>query len=100
MEYDVFTPEQKQTLKQIASQQTKFKGQIFTLAKPGLCQDSTLNLIAIRVPIGLKIDAGIQSYHANNLEAGFFQTVLLKMVGDPDAPSTHPDDKRDRRGRQ
>jgi hypothetical protein len=41
----------------------------------------------------MAIDAGIQEYHENNLDAGFFQTVLLKMIGDPDQPSTHPDDQ-------
>lgn len=93
VEYDVFTPEQKQTLKQIASQQTKFKGQILYVGQTRPLSRFYPEPDYYSCADWLKIDAGIQSYHANNLEAGFFQTVLLKMVGDPDAPSTHPDDQ-------
>lgn len=39
----------------------------------------------------LKIDARIQGFHAENLDNGFFQSVLMQIVGDPDAPTTHPD---------
>lgn len=39
----------------------------------------------------IKIDARIQGFHAENLDNGFFQSVLMQIVGDPDAPTTHPD---------
>jgi len=39
----------------------------------------------------IKIDARIQGFHAENLDNGFFQSVLMQIVGDPDEPTTHPD---------
>lgn len=38
------------------------------------------------------IEAAIAIFHNENLENSFFQSVLLRMIGDPNAPSQHPDD--------
>ncbi len=39
----------------------------------------------------IKIDARIQGFHAENLDNGFFQSVLMQIIGNPDEPTTHPD---------
>jgi hypothetical protein len=93
VEYDVFTPNQKQTLAQIAKQTEKFKGQILYVGQTRPLSRFYPEPEYYSAQGWLKIDAGIQDYHSNNLEAGFFQTVLLKMIGNPDDPSTHPDDQ-------
>lgn len=93
IEYDVFT-DQKSTRLQISKQQTKFKGQILYVGQTRPLSRFYPEPDYYAASGWLKIDAGIQQYHGNNLDAGFFQTVLLKMIGDPDAPSTHPEDQR------
>lgn len=38
----------------------------------------------------IEIDAKIQEFHAENLQNGFFQSVLMTVVGDPSTPSNNP----------
>jgi hypothetical protein len=38
-----------------------------------------------------KVDADIASFHKSNLQDGFLQQILFKMIGDPNAPSMNPD---------
>jgi hypothetical protein len=38
----------------------------------------------------IEIDAKIQEFHAENLENGFFQSVLMNVIGDPSAWSKNP----------
>ncbi len=38
----------------------------------------------------IQIDAKIQEFHNENLENGFFQSVLMNVIGDPSAKSTNP----------
>lgn len=38
----------------------------------------------------IQIDAKIQEFHNENLENGFFQSVLMNVIGDPSAPSKNP----------
>lgn len=40
----------------------------------------------------MRIDAQIGQFHSNNLNNGFYQSVLMRVVGDPNQQSTHPDD--------
>jgi|GEM_PF-5444258 len=37
------------------------------------------------------VDGKIQSFHASNLDNGFFQSVLLSLIGDPDAACDSPE---------
>lgn len=93
-EFDTFNPDPKVVLAQMARDKNKYKGQILYVAftrplsrfYPLPYYYSAHNWMAI--------DAGIGQFHNNNLEAGFFQTVLLKMIGDPNQPSQHPDDQK------
>lgn len=42
----------------------------------------------------IQIDAKIQEFHNENLENGFFQSVLMNVIGDPSAPSNNPKYKK------
>lgn len=39
------------------------------------------------------VDGQIQQFHKNNMDNGFFQSALLKVIGNPNEPSEHPEDK-------
>ena len=39
----------------------------------------------------IQVDAGIQEFHDQNIENGFFQSVLINMIGDPSKPSRNPE---------
>lgn len=97
-EYDLFNPDRKVVLAQIAKSQSgkknTYKGQIlyFANTKPLSRFYSIPSYYAAKH--WLSIDGAIGEFHSNNLDAGFFQTVLLKMIGNPDEPSTHPDDQK------
>ena len=41
----------------------------------------------------MAIDEAIGGFHHNNIQNGFFQSVLLNIIGDENAPSMHPDDQ-------
>lgn len=36
------------------------------------------------------VDANIQSFHKSNLDNGFFSSILMNMIGDPNQPSKNP----------
>jgi hypothetical protein len=38
----------------------------------------------------IDIDGKIQEFHSENLENGFFQSVLMNVIGDPNQPSRNP----------
>jgi hypothetical protein len=38
----------------------------------------------------IDIDGKIQEFHAENLDNGFFQSVLMNVIGDPNQPSRNP----------
>lgn len=42
----------------------------------------------------MAIDEAISGFHKHNIDNGFFQSVLFKMIGEENAPSTHPDDQK------
>lgn len=93
-EYDTYTPEKRFVLEQMAKQGKSFKGQILYIGETRPLSRFYPQPEYYSSKSWMAIDAGIQEYHANNLDAGFFQTVLLKMVGDPDQASTHPEDQK------
>ena len=91
-EWDLFNPNKEVVAKQIAEQKSKFKGQILYYGEttplspfyPYPVFASAINWMAI--------EAAIATFHKENLDNGFFQSVLLRIIGDPTAESTHPDD--------
>lgn len=92
-EYDTFNPRPEIVRAQMAKQKDKFKGQILYVAFTRPLSRFYPQPYYFSAKSWMAIDAGIGGYHENNLDAGFFQMVLLKMIGNPDEPSTHPDDQ-------
>lgn len=92
-EFDVFNPDKQVVASQIAKQGAKFKGQIlyFGMTRP-LSRYYPLPSY-FSASAWMEVDAAIGKYHMNNLDAGFFQTVLMRRIGDPNMPSKHPDDQ-------
>jgi len=92
-EYDVFNPDPKVVMAQMAKQGTKYKGQILYRAFTRPLSRFYPLPYYYSAKYWMGVDAEIGKFHEGNLDAGFFQTVLLKKVGNPNAPSTHPDDQ-------
>lgn len=87
-EYPIFDP--KQVLNQQAEKGTDYDGQVFYYGK------TTPIYRFYPVPDywsakkWIEIDARIQEFHAENLDNGFFQSVLINVIGDPSKPSSNP----------
>jgi hypothetical protein len=92
-EYSAFT-DQKSTVNQILKEGEKFKGQILYVGQTRPLSRFYPEPEYYAAKSWMAIDAGISEYHEKNLDAGFFQTVLLRKIGNPNAPSTHPADQR------
>lgn len=92
-EFDVYNPDPKVVLSQMAKQGTKYKGQILYKAFTRPLSRFYPLPYYYSAKYWMDIDAQIGKYHSGNLDAGFFQTVLMRKIGDPNAPSQHPDDQ-------
>lgn len=92
-QYDLFNPDPMVVRAQMAKQKNQYKGQILYLAQTRPLSRFYPQPYYYSAKSWMAIDAGIGKFHESNLDAGFFQTVLLKMVGNADEPSTHPDDQ-------
>ncbi len=91
-EYDTFNPDEKVVRSQMAKQGPKYKGQILYVAFTRPLSRFYPQPYYFSAKAWMAIDAGIGRYHEGNLDAGFFQMVLMKMIGNPDEESTHPED--------
>lgn len=92
-EFDTYNPDPKVVLSQIAKQGAKYKGQILYKAFTRPLSRFYSLPYYYSAKYWMDIDAEIGKFHAGNLDAGFFQTVLMRKIGDPNAPSMHPDDQ-------
>ena len=98
VEYDVYNPDPKVVLAQQQksidpkTKKATYKGQILYIATtqplsrfyPAPKYYSAENWMAI--------DEAIGGFHKNNIENNFLQSALIKMIGNENDPSTHPDD--------
>lgn len=94
-EYDVFNPDREVVARQMEKaieKEEKYKGQIlyFSYTRPLSRFYSMPHYYSSQY--WMQVDAKIGQFHANNLNNGFYQSVLMKVIGDPNAPSNHPDD--------
>lgn len=92
-EYDLFNSDPVVVRAQMAKVGNKYKGQVLYIAFTRPLSRFYPQPYYFSAKAWMAIDAGIGAYHENNLDAGFFQMVILKMIGNPDEPSTHPDDQ-------
>lgn len=93
-EYDVFNPDPQIVLSQIArAGKQPYKGQILYWGRT-TPMSRFYSYPAIASAMNwMKIEANISEFHNKNLENGFFQSVILKLIGDPNQPSSHPNDQ-------
>jgi len=92
--YDVFNPSKDVVLAQIAKQGPKYKGQMLYFCETTPMSRFYAFPIFAAAENWMKIETNISEFHFKNLDNGFFQSVLLKIIGDPNAPSQHPDDQK------
>lgn len=92
--YDVYNPDPKAILARMEKEGKKYNGQILYVA--------TTSPLSRFYPVPkyysanhwMSVDEGIGGFHHHNIDNGFFQSVMLKIIGDPNAPSTHPHDMK------
>ena len=92
--YDVYNPDPKVVLAQQAKQQKDYKGQILYIANTSPLSRFYPSPNYYSAENWMIVDEAIGGFHRHNIENGFFQSVLLRVIGDPNAPSTHPADQK------
>ena len=90
--YDVYSPDPKSVLAQQARDSKAYKGQILYVATTGPLSRFYPAPKYYSAHYWMSIDEAIGGFHKHNIDNGFFQSVLLKMIGDEGLPSTHPED--------
>lgn len=94
--YDVFNLDKVQ--EQIAQDGTKYKGQIYFYG----VERPLYKFYPVPKYWSAKhwiyVDSQIQEFHKNNLDNGFFSSVLMTQVGDPNAMTTDPSYMREETG--
>lgn len=87
-EYHVFDPQQ--VLNQIGEEGSDFKGQVYYYGKTSPVYRFYPVPDYWSAKNWIEIDGKIQEFHNQNLENGFFQSVLMNVIGDPSQPSKNP----------
>lgn len=80
----------KQALNQIEAEGTQFKGQVYYYGRTSPIYRFYPVPDYWAAKNWIQIDAKIQEFHNQNLENGFFQSVLMNVIGDPSLPSKNP----------
>lgn len=92
--YDVYNPDPKIVLAQQAKQGNQYRGQIIYIANTSPLSRFYPLPNYYSAENWIVIDEAIGGFHKHNIENGFFQSVLLRVIGDPNGISTHPDDQK------
>lgn len=87
-EFPVFN--KQEVLNQISEQGTYFPGQVYFYGKTKPLSRFYPVPDFWAAKNWIQIDAKIQEFHNQNLENGFFQSILMSAIGDPTAPSPDP----------
>ncbi len=88
-EYALWDPENLED--QISKKGTKFEGQVYYYGKTKPLYRFYPVPDYWSAKKWMYIDGKIQEGHAENMDNGFFQSVIIQMVGDPSRPSNNPD---------
>lgn len=91
-EYDVYNPDKKAVLSQQAKAGRSYLGQIFYVATTGPLSRQYPVPKYYSAEYWMSIDEAIGGFHKHNIDNAFLQSVILQVIGDPNAPSEHPDD--------
>lgn len=91
--YCTYTSDTKLVHEQMAKYGRSYLGQVFYFGEYTALSRFYPRPQEATVQPWMRIEAAISTFHEENLEGGMFQSVLLRMIGDPNAPSQHPDDQ-------
>lgn len=92
-DYYTFNPDPKVVAEQMAECGRSYPGQVFYYGETTPLSRFYPRPQEASVHPWMKIEAAISVFHEENLDGGMFQSVLLRMIGDPNASSQHPDDQ-------
>lgn len=93
-EYDTYNPEANAVKKQQERDGKKYKGQILYCGTTGPLNRFYPIPRYYSAKHYLKCDEAIGGFHAHNIDNGFFQSVMIKMIGNENETSQHPDDMK------
>lgn len=88
--YDTFNPDPAVVLQQIKKRGKFYKGQILYCGSTRALSRFYPQPSYYSAKNWMEVDSRIGEYHVNNLRNGFLQSVILKMIGNPNAPATDP----------
>jgi hypothetical protein len=89
--YDLFNPDPAIIMKQMQESGKGYKGQILYWGSTRALSRFYPQPSYYSAKNWMEVDSRIGEYHVNNLRNGFLQSVVMKIVGDPNAPSTQLD---------
>lgn len=87
-DYDLYNPGTLE--EQISKKGTKFKGQVYYYGKTKPLYRFYPMPDYWSAEKWIYIDGKIQESHAENMDNGFFQSVIIQMIGDPSVKSKNP----------
>ncbi len=91
-EYDVYNPSEKAVLSQQERDKGKYKGQILYCGSTGPLSRFYPAPKYYSCHKWMAIEEAIGTFHKNNIDSNFFISTLMKLVGNENTASTHPDD--------
>jgi hypothetical protein len=86
--YDTFNPDQAVVMSQMKRRGKGYKGQILYWGSTRALSRFYPQPSYYSSKNWMEVDARIGEFHVNNLRNGFLQSVLFKIIGNPNAPST------------
>lgn len=92
--YCVYNPAPEVVKREMLEYRHAYKGQVFYFGEFTALSRFYPRPQEATVHPWMHIEALIAAMHEEHLEGGMFQSFILRMIGDPNAPSQHPDDQK------
>jgi hypothetical protein len=90
--YYSFNPDPAVIMAQLKKDGKKFKGHIFYWGSTRALSRFYPQPSYYSAKNWMEVDARIGEFHKENLKNGFLQSAIFKLIGNPNAPATNPDD--------
>ena len=91
-EYDSFNPDPMAVMAQMKNRGSKYKGQILFWGSTRVLSRFYPKPTYYSAKHWMETNARIGEFFSENLKNGFLQSVVMKMIGNPNAPATNPED--------
>lgn len=91
--YDVWTPDPEVVKAQMAEavkKKRQYQGQVFYYGTTTAMNRFYPMPAYYSARFWMEVDRRIGEYHQKNLQNGFLQPIMMRVIGDPNAPSTDP----------